>query len=46
LTNAEIAARLGVSRHTVISQISSASAKLGARSRTHAASLADAAQAG
>jgi DNA-binding CsgD family transcriptional regulator len=40
LTNAEIAGRLGVSRHTVVSQISSASAKLGASSRTQAAALA------
>jgi DNA-binding CsgD family transcriptional regulator len=40
LTNAEIAARLSVSRHTVLSQIASASAKLGATSRTHAAALA------
>jgi DNA-binding CsgD family transcriptional regulator len=40
LTNAEIAGRLGVSRHTVVSQITSASAKLGATSRTHAAALA------
>jgi DNA-binding CsgD family transcriptional regulator len=39
-TNAEIASRLGVSRHTVVSQIASASAKLGARSRSHAATLA------
>jgi DNA-binding CsgD family transcriptional regulator len=46
LTNAEIAGRLGVSRHTVISQIASASAKLGARSRTHAASLVAGARAG
>jgi DNA-binding CsgD family transcriptional regulator/tetratricopeptide (TPR) repeat protein len=40
LTNAEIAGRLGVSRHTVVSQITSASAKLGAASRTQAAALA------
>lgn len=40
LTNAEIAARLSVSRHTVLSQIASASAKLGAASRTQAAALA------
>jgi DNA-binding CsgD family transcriptional regulator/tetratricopeptide (TPR) repeat protein len=40
LTNAEIASRLGVSRHTVVSQLTSASAKLGARSRAHAATLA------
>jgi DNA-binding CsgD family transcriptional regulator len=41
LTNAEIARRLGISRHTVVSQIGSASAKLGASGRTHAAHLAD-----
>ena len=46
LTNAEIARRLGVSRHTVVSQIGSASAKLGANSRTHAAHLADQAAGG
>jgi DNA-binding CsgD family transcriptional regulator len=46
LTNAEIARRLGVSRHTVVSQIGSASAKLGATSRNHAAHLADRAGAG
>jgi DNA-binding CsgD family transcriptional regulator len=40
LTNAGIAARLSVSRHTVVSQIASASAKLGAAGRTHAAALA------
>jgi DNA-binding CsgD family transcriptional regulator len=40
LTNAEIAARLSVSRHTVQSQIASASAKLGATGRTQAAALA------
>jgi DNA-binding CsgD family transcriptional regulator len=39
LTNGEIAMRLGVSRHTVVAQIASASLKLGAASRTHAASL-------
>jgi DNA-binding CsgD family transcriptional regulator len=39
LTNAEIAARLGISRHTVVSQISSASMKLGASNRTQAAAL-------
>lgn len=39
LTNAEIATRLSVSRHTVVSQIASASAKLGATSRTQAAAL-------
>ncbi len=41
LTNVEIAGRLGVSRHTVVSQIASASAKLGASSRGHAATLAE-----
>jgi DNA-binding CsgD family transcriptional regulator len=40
LSNAEIASRLGVSRHTVVTQIASASAKLGANNRAHAASLA------
>lgn len=40
LTNAEIAARLGVSRHTVVSQLSSASIKLGAGTRGQAAALA------
>jgi DNA-binding CsgD family transcriptional regulator len=40
LTNAEIAARLSVSRHTVVSQIASASAKLGATGRTQAVALA------
>jgi DNA-binding CsgD family transcriptional regulator len=40
LTNAEIAARLGVSRHTVVSQVSSASMKLGATSRIQAATMA------
>jgi DNA-binding CsgD family transcriptional regulator len=39
LTNAEIAGRLGLSRHTIVSQLSSASAKLGARSRAQAASM-------
>ena len=39
LTNAEIATRLGVSRHTVVRQITTASTKLGATSRTHAASM-------
>jgi DNA-binding CsgD family transcriptional regulator len=46
LTNAEIARRLGVSRHTVVSQIGSAAAKLGATSRGHAAHLADQVRAG
>ena len=40
LTNAEIAQRLGLSRHTVVSQIATAVTKLGATSRTHAAALA------
>lgn len=40
LTNAEIAARLGVSRHTVVSQVASASMKLGASNRTQAAAMA------
>lgn len=40
LNNAEIAARLGVSRSTVAAQVASASAKLGATSRGQAASLA------
>jgi DNA-binding CsgD family transcriptional regulator/tetratricopeptide (TPR) repeat protein len=40
LTNAEIAQRLGISRHTVVSQLSSAVTKLGATGRTHAAALA------
>lgn len=42
LTNDEIAARLGTSRHTVVSQINAASLKLGATSRAQAAALADA----
>jgi DNA-binding CsgD family transcriptional regulator/tetratricopeptide (TPR) repeat protein len=40
LTNAQIAQRVGISRHTVVSQLASAVAKLGATSRTHAAALA------
>ncbi|MCL2543427.1 MAG: LuxR C-terminal-related transcriptional regulator [Nocardioidaceae bacterium] len=40
LTNGEIAARLGVSRHTVVSQIGSASIKLGATGRAQAAAMA------
>jgi DNA-binding CsgD family transcriptional regulator len=40
LTNAQIAARLGLSRRTVVAQIESASAKLGATNRTQAAVLA------
>ncbi|WP_375479959.1 LuxR C-terminal-related transcriptional regulator [uncultured Jatrophihabitans sp.] len=40
LTNAQIASRLGISRHTVVTQLSSASAKLGAVSRAQAAALA------
>jgi DNA-binding CsgD family transcriptional regulator/tetratricopeptide (TPR) repeat protein len=39
LTNAEIAQRLGLSRHTVVSQLGSAVTKLGATSRTHAATM-------
>jgi DNA-binding CsgD family transcriptional regulator/tetratricopeptide (TPR) repeat protein len=39
LTNAGIAARLSVSRHTVVSQIASACAKLGATGRAQAAVL-------
>jgi DNA-binding CsgD family transcriptional regulator len=41
LTNAEIARRLGLSRHTVVSQIANASLKLGASSRSQAAAMAD-----
>lgn len=41
-TNAEIAQRLGISRHTVVSQLTSAVTKLGATGRTHAAAIADA----
>ncbi|MGH8861232.1 MAG: LuxR C-terminal-related transcriptional regulator [Jatrophihabitantaceae bacterium] len=40
LTNAQIAQRLGLSRHTVVSQIASAMAKLGASGRAHAATMA------
>lgn len=40
LTNAQIAQRLGISRHTVVSQLASSVAKLGATSRMHAATLA------
>jgi DNA-binding CsgD family transcriptional regulator/tetratricopeptide (TPR) repeat protein len=40
LTNAQIATRLGVSRHTVVTQLAAASAKLGATTRGQAASLA------
>lgn len=39
LTNAQIAARLGISRNTVVSLISSATLRLGASSRVHAALL-------
>ncbi|MDT7575174.1 MAG: hypothetical protein QOH17_1507 [Pseudonocardiales bacterium] len=42
LTNAQIAHRLGISRHTVVAQLSSASAKLGAANRAQAAALAGA----
>lgn len=37
LTNAQIASRLGISRHTVVAQLASASAKLGASGRAQAA---------
>jgi DNA-binding CsgD family transcriptional regulator/tetratricopeptide (TPR) repeat protein len=40
LTNAQIATRLGISRHTVVTQLAAASAKLGATTRAQAASLA------
>jgi DNA-binding CsgD family transcriptional regulator len=40
LTNGQIAARLGTTRRTVVAQIASASAKLGADNRLHAAALA------
>lgn len=40
LTNAEIAHRLGISRHTVVTQLASAAAKLGTSSRAQTASLA------
>jgi DNA-binding CsgD family transcriptional regulator len=39
-TNAEIAHQLGISRHTVVTQLASAVTKLGATGRTHAAALA------
>ena len=39
LTNAAIASRLGISRRTVVALVTSASAKLGATSRNHAAAL-------
>jgi DNA-binding CsgD family transcriptional regulator len=42
LTNAQIAHRLGISRHTVVAQLASASAKLGAANRAQAAVLAGA----
>ena len=42
LTNAEIAARLGTTRRTVVAQVASASAKLGAASRAQAAVMATA----
>ncbi len=40
LTNAQIAHRLGISRHTVVAQLTSAAAKLGATGRSQAALLA------
>ena len=40
LTNAQIAARLGISRRSVVSLLERAATKLGATSRTHAAALA------
>ncbi|HWJ81624.1 MAG TPA: LuxR C-terminal-related transcriptional regulator [Nocardioides sp.] len=40
LTNDQIAARLGVTRRTVVTQVASASAKLGADNRLQAATLA------
>jgi DNA-binding CsgD family transcriptional regulator len=40
LTNEQIAARLGITRRTVVAQVSSASTKLGAENRIHAATLA------
>lgn len=39
LTNEQIASRLGIARRTVVTQIASASAKLGAESRLQAAAL-------
>ncbi len=39
LTNAQIASRLGIGRSTVVTLVESASIKLGATSRVHAASL-------
>jgi DNA-binding CsgD family transcriptional regulator len=39
-TNAEIAHRLGISRHTVVTQVAAAVTKLGATGRSHAAALA------
>jgi DNA-binding CsgD family transcriptional regulator len=41
LTNAQIAARLGISRNTVVSLIGSATVRLGASSRMHAALLVE-----
>jgi DNA-binding CsgD family transcriptional regulator len=45
LTNAEIAARLGTTRRTVLSQVTSACAKLGADTRAQAAAMATAVRA-
>jgi len=42
LTNAEIAARLGTTRRTVVAQVTSACAKLGAGTRAQAAAMATA----
>ena len=41
LTNTEIALRLGISRHKVVAQLTSAAAKLGASNRAQAATLAE-----
>jgi DNA-binding CsgD family transcriptional regulator len=41
LTNDQIAARLGIARRTVETQVAAASAKLGARTRSQLAALAE-----